>query len=92
MEILRRYLPARFDTGASGRPSPGDAMTLALSAFEARTDMLKRTCAASNGDPRVVRVKHRKKNGGRCWRERSACTDAWMRADYCRCTLHSPRH
>ena len=35
----------------------GDAMTLALSAFEARTDMLERTCAASDGSPRAVRVK-----------------------------------
>ena len=37
MEILRRDLPARFDTGASGGPLLGDAMTLALTAFEART-------------------------------------------------------
>ena len=36
---------------------PGDAMTIALSAFEARTDMLKRTRAASDGAPRSVRVK-----------------------------------
>ena len=43
MEILRRNLPARFDTGSSGGPSPGDAMTLALTAFEARTDMLERS-------------------------------------------------
>ena len=33
MKILRRDLPARFDTGASGGPSPGDDMTLALSAL-----------------------------------------------------------
>ena len=32
-------------------------MTLALTAFEARPDMLERTCAASNGAPRAVRVK-----------------------------------
>ena len=32
-------------------------MTLALSAFEARTDMLERTRAASDGSPRAVRVK-----------------------------------
>ena len=32
-------------------------MTLALSAFEARTDMLERTRAASDGAPRAVRVK-----------------------------------
>ena len=32
-------------------------MTLALSAFKARTDMLKRTRAASDGAPRSVRVK-----------------------------------
>ena len=51
MEILQRDLPMRFDTGALGGPSPGDAMTLALSAFEARTDMLEHTCAASNGTP-----------------------------------------
>ena len=57
MEILRRDLPARFDTGASGGPSPGDDMTLVLSAFEARIDMLERTCAPSNGAPREVRVK-----------------------------------
>ena len=36
---------------------PGDAMTLALTAFEARTDMLERTRAASDGAPRAVRVK-----------------------------------
>ena len=30
MEILRRDMPARFVTGASGGPSTGDAMTLAL--------------------------------------------------------------
>ena len=35
----------------------GDAMTLALSAFEACTDMLKCTRAASNGAPRAVRIK-----------------------------------
>ena len=57
MEILRRYLPARFDTGALGGPSPGDAMTLALSAFEARTYTLDRTRAASDSAPRAVRVK-----------------------------------
>ena len=32
-------------------------MTLALTAFEARTDMLEHTRVASNGAPRVVRVK-----------------------------------
>ena len=57
MEILQRDLPTLFDTGASGGPSPGDAMTLALTAFEARTDMLERTRAASNGAPRAVKVK-----------------------------------
>ena len=40
MEVLQRDLPARFDTGASVGPSPRDAMTLALTAFEARIDML----------------------------------------------------
>ena len=57
MEILQRDLPARFDVETLGGPSVGDAMTLALSAFEARTDMLERTCAASNGAPRAVRIK-----------------------------------
>ena len=57
MEILRRDLPARFDVGALGGPSTGDAMTLALSAFEARTDMLKSTRAASDGAPRALRIK-----------------------------------
>ena len=32
-------------------------MTLSLSAFEARTDMLEPTRAASDGAPRAVRVK-----------------------------------
>ena len=32
-------------------------MTLALTAFEERTNMLKRTRAASDGAPRAVRVK-----------------------------------
>ena len=32
-------------------------MTLALSTFEARTDMIERTCAASDGTPRAVRIK-----------------------------------
>ena len=36
---------------------PGDAMTLALSLFEARTDILEHTRAASDGAPRAVRVK-----------------------------------
>ena len=57
VEILRQDLPARFDTGASGGPLPGDTITLALTAFEARTDMLEHTRAASNGAPRAVRVK-----------------------------------
>ena len=57
MDILRRDLPARFDTGALGGPSPGDDMMFALTAFEARSDMLKRTCAASEGAPRELRVK-----------------------------------
>ena len=57
MEILQRDIPARFDTGALGGPSPGDAMTLALTAFEARTDMLERTSVASDAAPRVLRVK-----------------------------------
>ena len=57
MEITRRYLPARFDTGSSGGPSPGDAMTLALTAFEARTDMIERTRVASDAAPMVLRVK-----------------------------------
>ena len=57
MEILQRDLPARFDAIALGGPSAEDAMTLALSAFEARTDMLERTRAASDGAPRVIRIK-----------------------------------
>ena len=57
MEILRRYLPARFNTRALGGPSPGDPMTLSLTSFEARTDMLERTRAESDGAPRAVRVK-----------------------------------
>ena len=57
MEILRRDIPARFDTRALGGPSPGDATTLTLSAFEARTDMFEHTRAASDGAPRAVRVK-----------------------------------
>ena len=57
MDILQRDLPARFDTGASGGPSPGDAMALALTAFEARMDMLERTRVASDGAPRALRVK-----------------------------------
>ena len=32
-------------------------MTLALTEFEARTDMLERTRVASNASPRVLRVK-----------------------------------
>ena len=32
-------------------------MILALTAFEARTDILERTCAASDADPKVLRVK-----------------------------------
>ena len=57
MEILQRDLPARFDMGASGGPSLGDAMTLALSAFKVRTDILERTRAAIDGAPKAVRVK-----------------------------------
>ena len=57
MEILLRYIPARFDAGALGGPSAGDSMTLALRTFEARTDMLESTRAASDGAPRAVRVK-----------------------------------
>ena len=57
MEILRRGLPARFDTGALRGPLAGDAMTLALSSFETRTDMLERTRTASDGVPRAIRMK-----------------------------------
>ena len=57
MDILRRDLPARFNSGALGRPSAGDAMNLALSAFEPRTDMLERTRAASDGAPRAIQIK-----------------------------------
>ena len=57
MEIIRRDIPARFDMGSSGGLSPGDAMTLALTASEARIDMLKRTRVESYAAPRVVRVK-----------------------------------
>ena len=57
MEILRRDLPAQFDTGASEGPSLGDATTLSLTSFEARTDMIERTRAASDGAPRAVRLK-----------------------------------
>ena len=57
MEILQRDLPTRFDTESLRGPSAGDAMTLALSAFETRTDMPERTRAASYGAPRAVRVK-----------------------------------
>ena len=49
--------PIRFDMVASGGPSPENAMTLALTGFEARTDMLERTRAANGGAPRSVRVK-----------------------------------
>ena len=57
MEILQRDLPAHFNTGASGGPSPGDAMTLPLTALEARTDMLKCTCVGSDTAPNILRVK-----------------------------------
>ena len=57
MEILRRDLPARFNTGASGGLLPGDGMTLTLTAFEARKDMLELFCAASDGAPRALRLK-----------------------------------
>ena len=57
MEILKRYLPVRFDAGALGGTSAGNAMALALSAFEVRTDMLRRTHAASDGAPRAIRIK-----------------------------------
>ena len=56
MDILRRDLPARFDTGALRGLSPVDAMPLALTAFEARMDMLECTREASDGASRVVRV------------------------------------
>ena len=64
MEILPRYLPARFNTGASGGPSPGDAMMLALTAFEARMDMLERTRVASDAAPKVLGVKTPEKRWG----------------------------
>ena len=64
MEILRRDLPARFDVGSLGGASEGDAMTLALSAFEARRDMLERTRAASDGAPRAIRIKNPKERWG----------------------------
>ena len=54
MEILLRDISACFDMGALGGASPGDAMTLALTAFEVRTDMLTCTCAASNSTPTAV--------------------------------------
>ena len=57
MEILQRDLLARFDTGASGNPSPGDARTLALTAFEARMNMLERTRVKSDCATRALRVK-----------------------------------
>ena len=57
MDILQRDLLPRFDTGSSRGPLPGDAMTLALTSFEARTDMLERTRVASDGAPRALRVK-----------------------------------
>ena len=57
MEILQRDLLARFNAGSLGGPSAGDAMTLALSAFGARTDMLERTHAESDGAPRAIRIK-----------------------------------
>ena len=66
MEILKKDLPTRFNTGGSGGPSPGDAMTLALTAFEARTDMLKRTHVTSDGAPRAVRVKTPEEKWRRC--------------------------
>ena len=92
MDILRRYIPVLFDAEALGGASTGDAMMLALSAFEARTDMLDHTRSARNGDPRALRIKLRRRDGEQYWRERSACTDAWMRVDYRRCTPHSPLH
>ena len=46
-------------------------MTLANSAFEARTDMLERTRAASNGAPRVVRIKNSGGEMGISTRERA---------------------
>ena len=42
----------------------GDTMTLALRAFEARTDMLFRTRAASDGAPRAVRIKNQEERWG----------------------------
>ena len=39
-------------------------MTLTLTAFEARTDMVERTRAASDGAPRAVRVKTREEKWG----------------------------
>ena len=57
MEIIQRDLPARFNTGSSGGPLPGGAMTLALTTFKARTDMIKRTCVVSNASPKALRAK-----------------------------------
>ena len=39
-------------------------MTLALSAFEGHTDMLERTCAASDGSPRAIQIKSPKEKWG----------------------------
>ena len=50
--------------GALGGTSAGDAMTLALSAFEAHTDMLERTHAASDGAPRAIQIKTPKERWG----------------------------
>ena len=57
MEILQRDLLARFNTRAPVGPSPGDAMTLSLTAFEARTDMLERTRVVCDAAPKAVSVK-----------------------------------
>ena len=57
MEILKRDLPARFGDGASGGPAPGDAMTLALTAFEARTEMMERTRLADSAASKAPKTK-----------------------------------
>ena len=73
MEILQRDLLARFNTRAPVGPSPGDAMTLSLTAFEARTDMLERTRVVCDAAPKAASVAY---TGGRSL----ASTHPWMRS------------
>ena len=92
MEILQRDLPALRHGSFGGGPRRGMPWLLPLAPLRRARICLSVPVQRVMAPPGRYKLKRLRRGGEQFWRERSAFTDAWMRADSRRCTPHSPLH